>query len=44
MSERVTYGQLRGMLCGLGFREDRRGNAIGLKHSESGTLFLFRPS
>jgi hypothetical protein len=43
MAERVTYGQLRRVLSSLGFRETRRAEGIGLSHSETDTLFLFRP-
>jgi hypothetical protein len=43
MPDRVTYGQLRSVLTRLGFQEQRRARGIGLEHSESDTLFLFRP-
>jgi hypothetical protein len=42
MPDRVTYGRLRDVLTGLGFREVRREKGIGLEHPKSKTLFLFR--
>lgn len=43
MPEKVTYGQLRTVLTRIGFREERRPSGIGLEHTASDTLFLFRP-
>lgn len=43
MTERVTYGQLRFVLLGMGFKEIRRKEGIALKHKKLDALFLFRP-
>lgn len=43
LSQRITYGQLRQVLTGLGFREVRKDDGVALKHSRSGSVFLFRP-
>ena len=42
MPRRFTYGQLRHVLTALGFKEMRRANGVGLRHTNSDTLFLFR--
>ncbi|MBL8800310.1 MAG: hypothetical protein JNM56_40900 [Planctomycetia bacterium] len=43
MMKQVTYGQLRAVLEGIGFAEDRRANGVALEHRDSDTIFLFRP-
>jgi hypothetical protein len=43
MFKNITYGQLRSLLTGLGFEEVRRPEGSALKHTESDTIFLFRP-
>lgn len=43
MNKRVTYGQLRDVLTGLGFHESRREEGAAFKHKPSDTLLLFRP-
>jgi len=43
MYKNITYGQLRNLLMGLGFKEVRRPEGSALKHAKSKTIFLFRP-
>jgi hypothetical protein len=43
MPSKVTYGQLRTVLSAMGFREVRKSDGVALKHTQSDTLFLFRP-
>jgi hypothetical protein len=43
MPSQVTYRQLRTVLSAMGFQESRKPQGVALKHSRSGTLFLFRP-
>jgi hypothetical protein len=43
MNQRVTYGQLRDVLTGLGFHETCRDEGAAFKHQSSDTTLLFRP-
>jgi hypothetical protein len=43
MPSDITYGQLRRVLAGLGFKEKTQAEGVALEHPASDTLFLFRP-
>jgi hypothetical protein len=43
MPAHITYGQLRTVLTGLGFRESRSKEGVALQQRKSDTIFLFRP-